>query len=349
MTGSRIKKWALNILLVLLIVAASLYAWSYWPIHADTKAVDPAVTTANELDEVGIKYSEGYVESQGHQIHYVEAGKGEAIIFLHGFPSYWFTMFGLMEEFKSEHRVIAINGLGVGKSDGPSSVDEYKIEKLIKNLEDVIDALDVERVHFVSHDWGVTLATGFARAYPERVKTVTAIGALPHNIILSGMENDPEVRETFSYMSFFKSGNPVVIKLMGAKDDIWNEIYAPFLKQGLINQKHADRLRQDIGKAKRTDRFLNWYRANFPDFGEIDDTDYWPEKSLRLVTPTLFIYGKDDIVVTNKLVDAFQQSADSMQVLSFKNVAHRPHFERKEEVTAAIRDLVGAQYQTKPN
>ena len=340
MARSRIKKWALNIFLTLLVIAAGLYGWSYWPINTDQDVADPAVITANELDEVGIKYTEGYVESQGNQVHYVEAGEGEAIVFLHGFPSYWFTMFGLMEEFKSGHRVIAIDGLGVGKSDGPSSVDEYKIEKLIKNVEDVIDTLDVDQVHFVSHDWGVALATGFARAYPERVKTVTAIGALPHNIILSGLENDPEVRETFSYMSFFKSGNPVLIKLMGAKDDIWNQIYAPFLKKGLISQKQADRLRKDIGNAKRTDRFLNWYRANFPEFDEIDDTYYWPDKALRLVPPTLFIYGKDDVVVTDKLVDAFQQSADSMQILSFDNVAHRPHFERKEEVSKAIRDFI---------
>ena len=342
MARSRIKKWALNTFLALLVVAVGLFSWSYWPIHADTEVTDPAVIVANELDTAGIKYSEGYVQSQGNKIHYVEAGKGDAIVFLHGFPSYWFTMFGLMEELKSNHRVIAIDGLGVGKSDGPSAVNEYKVEKLIKNLEDVIDALDVEQVHFVSHDWGVTLATGFARAYPNRVKTLTAIGALPHDIILSGMENDAEVRETFSYMSIFKSGNPVLIKLLGVKDNIWNDIYAPFLAQGLITQKQADRLREDLGNARRTDRFLNWYRANFPESDDIESTDYWPGRSLRLVTPTLFIYGTDDVVVTDRLVNSFQRSADSMQILSFEGVAHRPHFERKEEVAAAIRDLISA-------
>ncbi len=342
MTLSRIKRWSLATLVALMSVAAAIYAWSYWPISADARAADPAVVVANELAENGIEYSESYVESQGNQIHYVSAGEGETIVFLHGFPSYWFTMFGLMEEFKSDYRVVAIDGLGVGKSDAPGSVDEYRIKNLVQNLRDVIKELEVEKVHLVGHDWGVAIATGYARAYPANVETVTAIGALPHNIILSGLETDPEVRKTFSYMSTFKSANPVLIKFLGIKDQIWTDIYAPFLKQGLITKKQADRLRQDIGQARRTDRFLHWYRANFPDFEEINHTHYWPERDLRLTVPALFIYGEDDIVVTKKLVDAFQRSSDSMKVLSFENVAHRPHFERKQAVSAAIRDLIEA-------
>lgn len=340
MAFGRLKRWIFGIVAVLVLVFSGLYAWSYWPIAADTNAIDPAVTLANELDEKGIRYSEGYVQSQGKQIHYVAAGQGEAIIFLHGFPSYWFTMFGLMEEFKSDYQVIAIDGLGVGKSDAPGDVDDYRIDKLVNHLEDVIDELDLKKVHVVGHDWGAAIATAYAQANPSKTNTLTAIGALPHNILLHRLDTDPKYRETFSYMSLFKSANPVLIRLMGVKEQIWKDTYSPFVEKGLITKQQGERLHEDIGQPRRTDRFINWYRANFPEFDEIADSDFWPSRSARVTVPALFIYGEDDQVVTEELAIDFKNSADSMVVLPLENTAHRPHFERKEEVTTAIRELI---------
>lgn len=340
MTFGPMKRWIFGTIAALLLILCSLYAWSYWPIEADTTAIDPAVTLANQLDEKGIKYSEGYIESQGRQIHYVSAGEGEPIIFHHGFPSYWFTMFGLMEEFKSDYRVIAIDGLGVGKSDAPSNVDAYKIDKLVSHLEDVIDKLELGKVHLVGHDWGAGIATAYAQANPSKTKTLTAIGALPHNILLHRLDTDQKTREIFSYMSYFKSANPVLIRLLGVKDQIWDDTYAPFVEQGLITEEHGERLHIDVGNPRRTDRFINWYRANFPEFDKIAESDFWPSRSVRVTVPALFIYGEDDRVVTEYLADDFKDSADAMRVLSLKKTDHRPHFERKDVVVAAIRELI---------
>lgn len=340
MKVGRMKRWIFSGLGVVLATFVTAYAWSYWPITADVNATDPAVALANKIGKEGIEYSEGFIESEGRQIHYVSAGEGDTIVFLHGFPSYWFTMFGLMDEFKSDFRVVAIDGLGVGKSDAPSSVDAYKIEKLVGHVEDVIEEQNLGSVHLVGHDWGAALATAYAQAYPSKTKTLTAIGALPHNILLTRIEDDPKYQEIFSYMDTFKSANPVLIRVLGMKNQIWEDTYKPFVDNGWISSEYGERLRQDVGDPRRTDRFISWYRANFPDFEEIDDSFYWPGKDARVKVPALFIYGKDDRVVTPELAQDFKKLSDSMQVLPLEKTGHRPHFEKKEVVVSAIRKLI---------
>jgi len=340
MKFGRKSRWFLRTILAVFVAGAALYAWSYWPLSADAELPDPAVTVANEISTNGAIYSEGYVESRGHQIHYVTAGEGDPIIFLHGFPSYWFTMFGLMDTFGADYQVIAIDGLGVGHSDAPTSIEEYRLQGLVADVEAVADHLQLEEFHLVGHDWGAAIATAMVQDQPERVKTLTAIGALPHNILLERLSVDPEHSEIFSYVSTFSSANPVLIKLLGAGDDIWSNIYAPLYDRGLMPQKQAERLQADLGDARRLDRFINWYRANIPEFDSITDDDFWPARGARISVPALFIYGSEDQVVTEALVDDLRASADSMEVLRFDGVEHRPHFEQKQALAEAIRELI---------
>ena len=342
MSVKRLKRWLLAFVAIVVAACGLTYAWSYWPITADTGETDPAVIVANDISAHGAVYSEGFVNSRGNQIHYVTAGQGEPIVFLHGFPSYWFTMFGLMDAFAGDYRVIAIDGLGVGQSDAPTSVDSYKLGGLVADVEAVIDHFGLDEVHLVGHDWGAAVSTALAQNDPAKVKTLTAIGALPHNIILDRIDSDPAHRETFAYVSTFKSANPPLIWWLGAKEGFWNEIYAPLHQRGLIPDKQANRLREDIGDARRTDRLVNWYRANIPEFDAIDDSDFWPHRGARITVPSLFIYGSDDQVVTQAMVEDLTASADAMEVIEFKGVEHRPHFERRPQVIAAIRQLIAA-------
>ncbi len=340
MIKSRILRYSLRGLIALLIVAIGVYEWSNWPIESDSTVADPAVTLANEIGAKQPQYVEGYVGETGSRIHYVSAGKGEPIIFIHGFPSYWFTMFGLLEAFKSDFNVIAVDGLGVGHSDAPGEVEAYKLEKMVAHLDGVVYELDLKKVHIVGHDWGAAIAVAYAQTRPAKVKTVTAMSALPLNIILSRLQNDVEHQEKFSYVAQFSRANPVLIKLLGIKNNIWENTYAPFVEQGLLSHAQGDRLRADLGQPRRLNRFIHWYRANFPAVGEIGEDDFWPARSQRLTQPSLFIYGDKDFVVSPELVSDLKASADNMQVLKFEGVEHRPHFEQQDRVVDAIRQLI---------
>lgn len=249
-------------------------------------------------------------------------------------------MFGLMEAFKSDYRVIAIDGLGTGRSDAPGQVDAYRIENLINAIELVVTELDLGEVHLVGHDWGVALTVGYAQANPDNVRSVTAMSALPHNIVLSRMEHDTEHQELFAYTDEFARANPFLIHILGIKDQLFESIYQPFVEEGLLSEAQAARLYEDIGKPRRLNRLIHWYRANFPNPDAITESDFWPERSARLSVPAIFIYGSEDPVVTDALVEDFQALSDELDVLVFEGVGHRPHFEKRPQVVTAIRGLV---------
>ncbi len=325
-----------------LIVALTIgiFAWLLWPISVNESKADPAVQVANEIATGQIFYEEGYVGPDGARTHYVTAGQGEPIIFVHGFPSYWFSMFGLMEAFKADYQVIAIDGLGVGRSDAPARVDAYKLERLVGSIEQVVQHFDHDRVHLVGHDWGVALVTAYAQAYPEKVSTVTTMGALPHNVLLARLEHDEDHREIFAYTSYFASANPVLLKAMGAKKQVWETTYAPLLEKGLLSETQAIQMQKDMGNPKRLDRLINWYRANLVDYSDISAADYWPAKSARLTAPAIFIYGDEDVVVTDPLVSDFEALSDDLRVVALASVGHRPHFEARERVITEIAALI---------
>ena len=53
------------------------------------------------------KWHHRYAEVNGVKLHYVEQGKGELILFLHGFPEFWYEWKDLLPEFAKDHHAVA--------------------------------------------------------------------------------------------------------------------------------------------------------------------------------------------------------------------------------------------------
>ena len=337
-----ILKGVLFVFLALIAAIIGVIVWSNAPIHVDVNKPDPAVALANELTASEPNYRGTHVGERGARIHYVQAGnpENEPIIFLHGFPSYWFSMFRLMDEFKSDYHVVAIDGLGVGHSDAPNDLEAYRLEALAAHLDSVINDLDYESVHLVGHDWGAGVATAYAKAYPEKVRTLTNISGPPHDVLLNRLDTDATHRETFSYVNDFKRASPIAIKVLGIKDQLWESVYARYPAEGLMTQVEADRLYADVGNPRRLDRLINWYRANIPEFDAITDEDFWPSRKARLTVPSLFIYSDDDPVITDGVIADVREMSDDLTTLAFSGVGHRPHFVERDAVEASIRALI---------
>ena len=339
----RVLAWSL---LVLAGISTALLVWSNAHIAANPNAADASVSLANELGAPDFLYQEAYVSYGDASIHYVVAGQGEPIVFLHGFPSYWFTMFRLMEAFKSDHQVIAIDGLAAGKSSAPSAITPYQLSHLANHIGAVLDDLDLQRAHLVGHDWGAVTASAFAQAYPDRVISLTTIGALPHNIVLNRLANDdPHYQATYEYIDYFVSAHPLLLQAMGVRERIREDIYAPMVTLKQITAAEGQHLYKSIGDARRLNRFIHWYRANFPRKREVVEQDFWPNRHARITVPSLFVYGDSDPIVTPELVGDLQQASHKLRVVRLPDSGHRPHFERREKVITEIKALIKASRQ----
>jgi haloalkane dehalogenase len=106
----------------------------------------------------------------GGAMHYVDEGprEREAIVFVHGNPTWSFVWRELVKAFRGEQRCIALDHVGCGLSDKPQDYP-YRLAQHVANLERLIDELALERVSLVVHDWGGAIGCGFAVKHPERV------------------------------------------------------------------------------------------------------------------------------------------------------------------------------------
>ena len=112
----------------------------------------------------------------GHRMHYLDEGKGETVLMVHGNPSWSFYFRELVKSMRETNRCIAPDHIGMGLSDRPGE-DRYRYT--LKSRIDDLDAL-VKRiapsgpVTLVLHDWGGMIGMGWAVRHPERVKSIVA-------------------------------------------------------------------------------------------------------------------------------------------------------------------------------
>ena len=94
-----------------------------------------------------------HVQANSLELHYLEAGEGDPILLLHGFPTSSHLYRKILPALGKTHRAIAIDLPGYGRSDKPLDI-AYDYELYAKTLNDFLDALGIEKTHLVVHDLG---------------------------------------------------------------------------------------------------------------------------------------------------------------------------------------------------
>ena len=121
-------------------------------------------------------YESRFVEVLGSHMHYVEEGEGDPILFLHGNPTSSYLWRNIIPCAVPHGRAIAVDLIGMGKSDKPDL--DYRFFDHVAYLEAFIDALDLDPITLVLHDWGSGLGFHFAARHPERVERIAFMEAI---------------------------------------------------------------------------------------------------------------------------------------------------------------------------
>jgi haloalkane dehalogenase len=116
----------------------------------------------------GFPFAAHYVQVNGVRIHYVDEGKGEAILCLHGEPSWSFLYRKMIAAMSTEHRVIAMDFIGFGRSDKFTEREAYTFKMHLGTLEGFIKAMDLKRITVVVQDWGGLIGLAGVAHRPDR-------------------------------------------------------------------------------------------------------------------------------------------------------------------------------------
>lgn len=126
-------------------------------------------------------------------IAYYEQGEGETIILLHGWPQTSYVWRKMFPQLSKQYRTIAIDLPGNGNS---AEVSRYDTKYIASVIKDVVDKLEIDKFHLVSHDIGSWVAVPFANYFEDRVKTLTVMEAGIPGLIPSSYfvpENAPKI------------------------------------------------------------------------------------------------------------------------------------------------------------
>jgi len=122
-----------------------------------------------------------YLEQDGLRMHYVEEGAGDAVLLLHGEPTWAYLYRKMIPILAGVGRVVAPDYFGFGRSDKPTRAGDYSYDFHYASIERLADELDLRETTVVVHDWGGPIGLRLAVERPDRVGRVvilnTGIGA----------------------------------------------------------------------------------------------------------------------------------------------------------------------------
>jgi pimeloyl-ACP methyl ester carboxylesterase len=304
---------------------------------------DPAVLHANILAGNGLPYREGYSGLGGNRIHYVEAGSGPTIVFVHGFPSFWYSWFDQLEAFRHCRRVIAIDAPGAGLSAKPGDNRAYRIDRLAARLDAFIaEMAPDEKVVLVGHDWGGALAWSYAENDSSRLDRLAIFSAPPHDLILQLLATDPEQRARSSYMTSFYGMSRTKIVDLGLSKRLSTLAYSEVVRSGVLTAEEGRLFEGALSDPDAIMAGMRWYLANIPAFDTIDlKNDPWPSADAKADIPVLLVRGSEDRTFVKKMELLAEDHAKTLKVITIPNVGHWTQFQDPQSANQALADFIG--------
>lgn len=268
----------------------------------------------------------------GIRMHYVSAGHGEeTILFLHGFPEFWYSWRHQLAEFAPDYRVIAPDLRGYNETENKPP---YDTDTLQRDVLELLDALDERQVHLVAHDWGAVVAWLLAMHHPARFKSLT-ICNVPHPAVFErGIRRNPRQMLRSWYILFFQS--PWVPERAVAIRNYH------VLARTLIHDCRPETFTRDDIKmflaAWRRQGLaggINWYRA------AIRNRRRLPEPVPVITVPTLMVWGERDLALGKELTVGTGEYVENLRIEFLPESSHWVQQDDPARVNELIREHVG--------
>ena len=139
-------------------------------------------------------FKPNYLEIDGLRLAHIDEGSGEPVVFLHGEPTLsflWRKVIGPVRD--AGFRCIAPDLAGFGRSDKPTDINWYSFVGHVDRTEKVFDALKLEDVTLVVHDWGGGIGFQLAARRPDLVKQLVIMDTG----LFNGKQGSTEAWRTF--------------------------------------------------------------------------------------------------------------------------------------------------------
>ncbi len=136
-------------------------------------------------------YESKFIDIHGSKIHYIDEGQGDPILFLHGNPTSSYLWRNIIPYMTSHGRCIAIDLIGMGKSDKPDI--DYRFNDHYRYVESFIEKLKLKNLTLVVHDWGSGLGFHYAMTHEDNIKGLAFMEAILHTMSWREFPSDQKI------------------------------------------------------------------------------------------------------------------------------------------------------------
>lgn len=301
------KKTALKILAIIILIVAILFAIAYQP-DIPVESLKAKYTNAESK----------FLPLDGMDVHYRIEGQGHPLALIHGTGASLHTWDEWTALLKDSFQIIRMDIPAFGLT-GPNATGDYSIEKYTAFLNDFLQEINIDTFYLAGNSLGGRIAWNYAYAYPEQVKKLILIDA-------AGAPSE--------------GGLPVVFKL--ARNPI-----TAFLLKNILPKSFIEKNMREVyfNDSKITEALVDRYhsmalrsgnRQAFIDRARLDYPDETPKLS-QINTPTLILWGQHDEWVNVEDAHYFDNNIPNSFLKIYDNAGHVPMEEIAEETALDVR------------
>ena len=187
------------------------------------------------------------------------AGDLKLIVFLHGFPEFWYAWRRQLDEFGRDLIAVAPDMRGYNLSSKPAAIEEYDIGKLVGDVRGLVEHLAAShhlraaRCVLVGHDWGGIVAWATAMACPEIVERLVIVNAPHPKIFERELRENPKQQEASQYMLVFRSAQAEAMLSANNFAMMQETILGEGMRQGYISEADRKAYCGSVVAARRID------------------------------------------------------------------------------------------------
>jgi haloalkane dehalogenase len=287
-------------------------------------------------------YESKFVEVNGAKMHFVDTGgSGDPILMIHGQPTWSYLWRNVIPELEDSHRVIAVDLIGFGKSDKPNI--NYTIEEHAVYLKSFINALALENLTLVVHDWGGFLGFDYAAKNPNRVKALAFMETVIPNTPPTTFSPDQNIEELQGFAKILALlSTPNIGEKMIFEDNMFIEQLLPTALMRKLSTSEMNAYREPFAGGKNRLPMLQFPRevgifGNASEYVKQSRNNF-AEYLMSTEVPALLLTFSPGALINQEKIDWVK---NSMKNASVKHIGKGIHFVQEDhpkEIGSAIAD-----------
>lgn len=286
------------------------------------------MSTIQWINREEYPFKSNYLKLDMGKLHYIDEGSGDPIVMVHGNPAWSFLYRHLIKGLSKKYRCIAPDHIGFGLSDKPEAWS-YLPEDHAKNLNILIDKLNLRDITLVVQDWGGPIGLSYAIGRPDNVKRIIIM-----NTWMWSVKGDPYYERFSNFMGgsvgrfLIKRFNffvrVIMKKAMGDKSKLPKSIHRHYFKplENPMDRKGCWTFPKQIIESS------SWL------------SNLWLQKGKIKDKPALILWGMKDIAFRKQELNKWAELFSDSKIIRFDDAGHFVQEEKGSELCPIIEDFL---------